>query len=226
MLRAQRRDPAKAQAKCAFATNGGAYPLANRQLRSPLILRYRMQRDKPYTANDAARFCQQSLVYVLAIEFAVGLIGFQHLREHGSNQLVGFRSPERAEFLGLGCSDGFIVAPVNVDVVPLEELAKRGICEIENIAAAHVEHFLEIALLNVRQVNSCYGLHKHLRLCKANFARHELREMEVASLGEDVRFRSVNGFQYPRRQRRCPFIELLKDGNSTMENPTFNKRLW
>ena len=31
MLRAQRRDPAKAQAKCAFATN---YPLANRQLRS------------------------------------------------------------------------------------------------------------------------------------------------------------------------------------------------
>ena len=45
MLRAQRRDPAKAQAKCAFATN---YPLANRQLRSPLILRYRMQRDKPY----------------------------------------------------------------------------------------------------------------------------------------------------------------------------------
>ena len=32
MLRAQRRDPAKAQAKCAFATN---YPLANRQLRSP-----------------------------------------------------------------------------------------------------------------------------------------------------------------------------------------------
>ena len=44
MLRAQRRDPAKAQAKCAFATN---YPLANRQLRSPLILRYRMQRDKP-----------------------------------------------------------------------------------------------------------------------------------------------------------------------------------
>ena len=45
MLRAQRRDPAKAQAKCAFATN---YPLANRQLRSPLILRYRMQRDKPF----------------------------------------------------------------------------------------------------------------------------------------------------------------------------------
>ena len=45
MLRAQRRDPAKAQAKCAFATN---YPLANRQLRSSLILRYRMQRDKPY----------------------------------------------------------------------------------------------------------------------------------------------------------------------------------
>ena len=44
MLRAQRRDPAKAQAKCAFATN---YPLANRQLRSPLILRHRMQRDKP-----------------------------------------------------------------------------------------------------------------------------------------------------------------------------------
>ena len=44
MLRAQRRDPAKAQAKCAFATN---CPLANRQLRSPLILRYRMQRDKP-----------------------------------------------------------------------------------------------------------------------------------------------------------------------------------
>ena len=44
MLRAQRRDPAKAQAMCAFATN---YPLANRQLRSPLILRYRMQRDKP-----------------------------------------------------------------------------------------------------------------------------------------------------------------------------------
>ena len=28
VLRAQRRDPAKAQAKCAFATN---YPLANRQ---------------------------------------------------------------------------------------------------------------------------------------------------------------------------------------------------
>ena len=48
MLRAQRRDPAKAQAKCAFATN---YPLANRQLRSPLILRYRMQRDKPYRTN-------------------------------------------------------------------------------------------------------------------------------------------------------------------------------
>ena len=48
--------------------------------------------------------------------------------------------------------------------------------------------------------------------------------MEVARLGEDVRFRSV--FQYPRQQRRCPFIELLKDGNSTMENPTFNKRLW
>ena len=46
MLRAQRRDPAMAQAKCAFATN---YPLANRQLRSPLILRYRMQRDKPYS---------------------------------------------------------------------------------------------------------------------------------------------------------------------------------
>ena len=45
MLRAQRRDPALAQAKCAFVTN---YPLANRQLRSPLILRYRMQRDKPY----------------------------------------------------------------------------------------------------------------------------------------------------------------------------------
>ena len=45
MLRAQRCDPAKAQAKCAFAT---IYPLANRQLRSPLILRYRMQRDKPY----------------------------------------------------------------------------------------------------------------------------------------------------------------------------------
>ena len=45
MLRAQRRDPAKAQAKCAFATN---YKLANRQMRSPLILRYRMQRDKPY----------------------------------------------------------------------------------------------------------------------------------------------------------------------------------
>ena len=45
MLRAQRRDPAKAQAKCAFATN---YPLANRQLRSPLILRYRMQREKPF----------------------------------------------------------------------------------------------------------------------------------------------------------------------------------
>ena len=45
MLRAQRRDPAMAQAKCAFATN---YPLANRQLRSPLILRYRMQRDKPF----------------------------------------------------------------------------------------------------------------------------------------------------------------------------------
>ena len=43
MLRAQRRDPAKTQAKCAFATN---YPLANRQLRSPLILRYRMQGDK------------------------------------------------------------------------------------------------------------------------------------------------------------------------------------
>ena len=48
MLRAQRHDPAKAQAKCAFATN---YPLANRQLRSPLILRYRMQRDKPLTAK-------------------------------------------------------------------------------------------------------------------------------------------------------------------------------
>ena len=48
MLRAQRRDPAKAQAKCAFATN---YPLANRQLRSPLKLRYRMQRDKPYPVN-------------------------------------------------------------------------------------------------------------------------------------------------------------------------------
>ena len=48
MLRAQRRDPAKAQAKCAFATN---YPLANRQLRSPLILRYRMQRDKPLPPN-------------------------------------------------------------------------------------------------------------------------------------------------------------------------------
>ena len=47
-LRAQRRDPAKAQAKCAFATN---YPLANRQLRSPLILRYRMQRDKPFLAK-------------------------------------------------------------------------------------------------------------------------------------------------------------------------------
>ena len=45
MLRAQRRDPAKAQAKCAFATN---YPLANRQLRSSLILRYRMHRDKPF----------------------------------------------------------------------------------------------------------------------------------------------------------------------------------
>ena len=45
MLRVQRRNPAKAQAKCAFATN---YPLANRQLRSPLILRYRMQRDKPF----------------------------------------------------------------------------------------------------------------------------------------------------------------------------------
>ena len=50
MLRAQRRDPAKAQAKCAFATN---YPLANRQLRSPLILRYRMQRDKPLDEFDA-----------------------------------------------------------------------------------------------------------------------------------------------------------------------------
>ena len=49
MLRAQRRDPAKAQAKCAFATN---YPLTNRQLRSPLILRYRMQRDKPYFHID------------------------------------------------------------------------------------------------------------------------------------------------------------------------------
>ena len=48
MLRAQRRDPAKAQAKCAFATN---YPLANRQLRSPLILRYRMQRDKTLCIN-------------------------------------------------------------------------------------------------------------------------------------------------------------------------------
>ena len=46
MLRAQRRDPAKAHAKWAFATN---YPLANRQLRSSLILRYRMQRDKPLT---------------------------------------------------------------------------------------------------------------------------------------------------------------------------------
>ena len=50
MLRAQRRDPAKAQAKCAFATN---YPLANRQLRSPLILRYRMQRDKPHNSIGA-----------------------------------------------------------------------------------------------------------------------------------------------------------------------------
>ena len=50
MLRAQRRDPAKAQAKCAFATN---YPLANRQLRSPLILRYRMQRDKPFLVLGA-----------------------------------------------------------------------------------------------------------------------------------------------------------------------------
>ena len=49
MLRAQRRDPAKAQAKCAFATN---YPLANRQLRSPLILRHRMQRDKPLQDID------------------------------------------------------------------------------------------------------------------------------------------------------------------------------
>ena len=49
MLRAQRRDPAKAQAKCAFATN---YPLANRQLRSPLILRYRMQRDKPLGTSN------------------------------------------------------------------------------------------------------------------------------------------------------------------------------
>ena len=52
MLRAQRRDPAKAQAKCAFATN---YPLANRQLRSPLILRYRMQRDKPFGPKPAGR---------------------------------------------------------------------------------------------------------------------------------------------------------------------------
>ena len=51
MLRAQRRDPAKAQAKCAFATN---YPLANRQLRSSLILRYRMQRDKPFGYIKAA----------------------------------------------------------------------------------------------------------------------------------------------------------------------------
>ena len=49
MLRAQRRDPAMAHAKCAFATNS---PLANRQLRSPLILRYRMQRDKPSANYD------------------------------------------------------------------------------------------------------------------------------------------------------------------------------
>ena len=56
MLRAQRRDPAKAQAKCAFATN---YPLANRQLRSPLILRYRTQRDKPFDeiGTDPERRC-------------------------------------------------------------------------------------------------------------------------------------------------------------------------
>ena len=53
MLRAQRRDPAKAQAKCAFATN---YPLANRQLRSPLILRYRMQRDKPYAGYNSPNY--------------------------------------------------------------------------------------------------------------------------------------------------------------------------
>ena len=51
MLRPQRRDPAKTQAKCAFATN---YPLANRQLRSPLILRYRMQGDKPLGFFDIA----------------------------------------------------------------------------------------------------------------------------------------------------------------------------
>ena len=57
MLRAQRRDPAKAQAKCAFATN---YPLANRQLRSPLILRYRMQRDKPLRANGHLYTTQQN----------------------------------------------------------------------------------------------------------------------------------------------------------------------
>ena len=61
MLRAQRRDPAKAQAKCAFATN---YPLANRQLRSPLILRYqrvvasmlRAQRRDPAKAQAKCAF--------------------------------------------------------------------------------------------------------------------------------------------------------------------------
>ena len=55
MLRAQRRDPAMAQAKYTFATN---YPLANRQLRSPLILRYWMQRDKPLTSNRVQHVVQ------------------------------------------------------------------------------------------------------------------------------------------------------------------------
>ena len=54
MLRAQRHDPAKAHAKCAFATN---YALANLQLRSPLILRYRMQRDKPSLPITSPRVC-------------------------------------------------------------------------------------------------------------------------------------------------------------------------
>ena len=45
MLRAQRRDPLRPRQS---ALSRPTTPLANRQLRSSLILRYRMQRDKPY----------------------------------------------------------------------------------------------------------------------------------------------------------------------------------
>src|SRR5690606_25176233 len=113
------------------------------------LLRRRWCRSSLKARDDGARLGQSGGIDLALVEIAIRLVGVEQFGQDRTDDGVRLDLPEGAKLLGLGCTVLLIWAVVDVALVALEERVEGRVREVEDVAATHAKHLLDVALLNI-----------------------------------------------------------------------------